>query len=574
MDDNSKVLLDTLLAHRAKELDGEPLPDDQLFELFALEQVLKEGELAFEEIAAGQVGGGDDGGIDGIYTFLDGVLLEDDAEVLQDDFDPRKVKSGVELALLVVQAKREASFSEKAVQVLADTIGEVLDLSKDEDSLREVLSGELVERAQIFRGAWERLATRHPRVTVQAVYATKGDCRDVNDKVRARGNRLVAEIEEMNSKASGEVSFLGARELVDLAAQEKSYTLQLIYQEMATAERSHLVLIRLDDYLNFIAENGQLRKHIFDWNVRDYEGGVEVNREIADTLSDHDAPEFWWLNNGVTVICSNASSQGKKLSLDEVQVVNGLQTSVSIFNYLKEAPADDPARDRSILVRVVSTQDPDTRDRIIRATNRQTMVQPASLRATDAIQRDLERYFLSHDWYYERRKNYYRNQGRPSARIVPIPYLAQAILAMGFSEPSNSRARPSSLLKRDADYSRIFDPTLDYAIFLWLAIAQKMVDATLRSAKLQQKGFTNLRFHIAMATIARKYGGRVYNPQQLKGLVEKPLEIKDIADASKEVAGALQALLDKGGDQQFDKVVKNKDFTDHLLAHMFPPDPE
>jgi len=519
---------------------------------------------------AGQIGGGNDGGVDGLYCFLDGSLVEEDSEILDEDFDPRKIKTGVELVLIAVQVKRSASFTETSVQLIADTLSEILDLAKDEDTLQEVLSPELISRAVLFRRAWERLATRHPLISVHVRYATKGDTRKANKKVRERAKRLQGSISDVNSRAHSSVHFLGARELVDLASQEKSYTLQLTYQEMATADQSHLLLVRLEDYMRFLADEGSLRKHIFDWNVRDYEGGVEVNKEIAGTLGDPTAPEFWWLNNGVTIICSTASSQNKIMSLDDVQVVNGLQTSVSIFNYLLDASADDPARDRNILVRIIATQDPDTRDRIIRATNRQTAVQAASLRATDTIQRDLEKYFLGHDWYYERRKNYYRNQGKPAARIVTIPYLAQAVLAMGFSDPSNSRARPSSLLKRDADYNRIFDPKLDFGVYLWLAQTQKFVDGVLRSAKLQANGLTNLRFHTAMTAVAFKFEGRVFDPKQLTSLIEEMFTPNEVFKAGTVVAQAGEAFSKATKMVKLDQVVKSGDFTEFLLDRLFP----
>jgi hypothetical protein len=570
VDDNAKVLLDTLLAARAEEQEGDTLPDDKLFELFALEQVLKQTEISQEEVLAGQIGGGDDGGIDGLYSFLDGTLLEEDATILEEDFDPRKVKTGVELALILVQAKRSESFTETAIQKIDKTLNEILDLSKDEEYLREVLSPEIAERAEIFRRSWERLATRHPVVSVKVRYATKGDTRKVNEKVAKRAGRLQTAITDVNPRATATVDLIGARELVDLAAEEKTYTLQLAYSEMATADQSHLLLVRLDDYLNFISDEGTLRKHIFDWNVRDYEGGVEVNKEILKSLEDPNGPEFWWLNNGVTVICSQASSQGKTLSLDDVQVVNGLQSSVSIYNYLSDAKEDDPARSRSILVRVIATQEPDTRDRVIRATNRQTAVQAASLRATDSIQRDLEQYFFAEDWYYERRKNYYRNQGKPAARIITIPYLAQAVLAMGFSDPSNSRARPSSLLKRDADYNRIFDPKTDYKVYLWLAKTQKTVDGVLRSAKLQSGGLTNLRFHTAMTVVAKRFEERVYSPKQLVSLVADEVRPSDVAEAGKEVAEALKDYSESSEMDRLDRMVKSADFTEFLLARLFP----
>jgi hypothetical protein len=70
---------------------------------------------------------------------------------------------------------------------------------------------------------------------------------------------------------------------------------------------------------------------------------VEINKEISESLADPAAPEFWWLNNGVTVICSRASPTGKTFLLDDVQIVNGLPTSVTIHQYLADA-AEDPVR--------------------------------------------------------------------------------------------------------------------------------------------------------------------------------------------------------------------------------------
>ena len=159
--------------------------------------------------------------------------------------------------------------------------------------------------------------------------------------------------------------------------------------------------------------------------------------------------------------------------MDDVQIVNGLQTSHTIHTTLSKQPADHPARDRAILVRILVTDDATTRDQVIRATNRQTNVPVAQLRATDDVQRSIEAYFIGHGWYYDRRKNYYRNLGKNPERIIGIPLLAQAVMAMGLSRPDNSRARPSSLLKRDDDYRKIFSPQLPLQVYLWLAKVKK-----------------------------------------------------------------------------------------------------
>jgi len=160
--------------------------------------------------------------------------------------------------------------------------------------------------------------------------------------------------------------------------------------------------------------------------------------------------------------------------MDDVQIVNGLQTSHTVHRVLRGASENHPAFERSVLVRILVTgDDPATRDRVIRATNRQTSVPAASLRATDDIQRNIESFFLAHGWFYDRRKNFYRNNGKSPERIIGIPLLAQAVMAMGLSRPDNSRARPSSLLKRDEDYKKIFSSSVPLPVYLWLAKSQK-----------------------------------------------------------------------------------------------------
>ena len=378
--------------------------------------------------------------------------------------------------------------------------------------------------------------------------------------------------------ATAMVEFLGAAQLWKRANAVPSYTSQLSYQENATSGTGHVALVKLRDYMTFLTdENGRLRRHIFDLNVRDYQGDVEVNREMRDSLDNAVGPEFWWLNNGVTIICSKASSVSKTYILDDVQIVNGLQTSHTVHRVLRDAPDDHPAFERSVLVRILVTgDDPVTRDRVIRATNRQTSVPAASLRATDDIQRNIESYFSAHDWFYDRRKNFYRNSGKSPERIVSIPLLAQAVMAMGLSRPDNSRARPSSLLKRDEDYDKIFSASVALPIYLWLAMSQKGVDAFLLSedagATTQER--TNLRFHLAMVAAAKLLGDRVHAPVQLDQLAttDRSITEADLALCLGELRESFSLYADKSGDAA-DKIAKGSDFIEFLLTRVLPVTP-
>jgi hypothetical protein len=160
---------------------------------------------------------------------------------------------------------------------------------------------------------------------------------------------------------------------------------------------------------------------------------------------------------------------------------------------------------RHVLVRVIVPRTETSRDQIIKATNSQTAIPPASLRATEQIHRDIEAYFATKSLFYDRRKNFYKNQGKPISDIVGIPYLAQAVLAIALQEPDNSRARPSSLLKEDADHERIFNPKLPLPLFLQCCVIMRRIEAFLKGHNpvIDATVRNNLRFYLGMVVTMR-----------------------------------------------------------------------
>ena len=75
---------------------------------------------------------------------------------------------------------------------------------------------------------------------------------------------------------------------------------------------------------------------LLDGNVRHFLGQVGPNKGIAQTIIDE--PErFCSYNNGITVVAEGAEiSGGNLISVSGVSVVNGGQTSVSIFKAMKK----------------------------------------------------------------------------------------------------------------------------------------------------------------------------------------------------------------------------------------------
>ena len=259
-----------------------------------------------------------------------------------------------------------------------------------------------------------------------------------------------------------------------------------------------------------------------------------------------------------------------------MQVVNGLQTSREIYEYLG-GDGTSLQDNRSVLIRVVATGDADTIDLIIKATNRQTTVPSASLRATDGIQRHIEDYFLRAGWFYDRRKNYYKNQGKPSARVVGIPYLAQAVMAIVLGEPDNSRARPSTLIKVDEEYKRVFDPRRPLPVYLFCAQMMKEIDKFLRT-QIQDRALrtrtSNFRFHLAMLMIARMLQRLEYRPENVDQLVsdggfgtQADLNVPDglLVSCDAGLLDAVDAYVEKTKYSE-DKVAKSSEFLGALVG--------
>ena len=173
-----------------------------------------------------------------------------------------------------------------------------------------------------------------------------------------------------------------------------------------------------------------------------------VNEAIAATLATQEDAEFWWLNNGVTILGTEVDGSQLTLAISQPLIVNGLQTTVVLDRAQKDGTLVPTRLDDGLVVRVIETDDEDTRDKVIAGTNRQTQVPSIALYATRRLQRDIERFLLVHRWYYERRKNRYKNQGKPAKRRITLNLLAQAMITLMLGAPDVARARPSTLLGR------------------------------------------------------------------------------------------------------------------------------
>jgi hypothetical protein len=480
---NDVVLLDSLI-EKARPRLGATRKVSKILELFSFEQILKEYDLSYEELETGWVDGGDDGGIDGFFFLVDGRLQIDNnlAAVAK-----RKPK----LELIIISTKHGDTFRQVPINNLISSLQELLDLRVTEGRLKSVFNERLLELRQVFRKTYIALADRRPEIRVSVNYCCRGDSRRIAENVVKRGQLLEKTISELFGEANMEVRFVGASELLAMARKQKSYTLRLRFVEtfISRERTNYVVLSPLPAYYEFITdEDGRLRRYLFESNVRDYLGEVRINRDINDTLkagTDSNKEDFWWLNNGITLLASHATVAGKELNLENVQIVNGLQTTETVFKHFKTGHTLKD--DRALLIKIILTEDEVIRDKIIKATNYQNAVELSSLRGTDKIQRDIEHFLADYGWFYDRRKNYYKNQGKQADRIISMPYLASAVRALALRDPAGSRKQRSKSLRDNSKYRAVFNKEWDLHVYLVCLEITRAVESAITSKSVCEK---------------------------------------------------------------------------------------
>jgi hypothetical protein len=185
------------------------------FEIFASELVLRPYGLVLDEVKAGVVGGGQDGGIDSVYVFFDDNLVDEDSDVVDPASKPSDFGQDRPLELWILQTKTTPGFAETSIDLLENSIRRLLDLSQPLDELGVLYNEKVLERVGLFRSAWDKLLTRRPRISVNVAYATSGDRQGVNPQIEGK----VAALRHIIASALPDQSFIavelmGAKELL------------------------------------------------------------------------------------------------------------------------------------------------------------------------------------------------------------------------------------------------------------------------------------------------------------------------------------------------------------------------
>ena len=494
---SDQILLESIIDSYKEENDFKD--DSRVFSFFSIDQITKNLEISQEEIEESMIDGSNDGGIDAVLFFCNDTYF-DDVESL------KGMGREINVKIQIVQVKDTTKIEEDVITRFQSSLTDIFDLSKNLDV--KVYSPAFIDKANLIRNVWTHAASKNNNIKVEIFYVSKANFSSPSGSFKNKKNQ----VEEIfnNNDISNKFYLVGAKELRDLSKHEEDYTAHLTFDQVTNSKRGdgYIGFVKLDEYYRCITDDREhiyIREHIFEDNVRDHLGGREINKEIMMTLRSAKKESFWCLNNGITIISSEITPSGNTLNMRNIQIVNGLQTSYQVYNAKKEGEVFGD--NHFLIVKVVKTDNEELKTDIVRSTNRQTAVEVSGFRALDRIQVDIEDFLKKHKLYYDRRKNYYKNQGKPTKSIVSVRLLAQCIFSMIYKEPSTARSDPRSLLAEEENYNKIFPDLKDNLwLFLFSIRLFNKVNLFLTKLKKQYKGnskkeieevvASNYKFHI------------------------------------------------------------------------------
>ena len=463
-------------------------------------------------------GGGDDLGIDGLAILVNGTLIADPAEIE----DLATANKHLDVEFIFTQAKSGGSFN--GSEISSFFFG-VKDLFAPKPALPRNAS--ISEKESLIKAIYKKSPLfKRGNPIIHMYYVTNGKWQD-DARLNARIDKEKEDLFELNIFRDAGFSPVDARALQRLYASAKNrlsksieFANKVTLPSLPGIQESYLGYLPADQYLKLITDDsGNIVRGLFYDNVRDFQGDNPVNHEIDETLKSTAKHLFVLLNNGVTIVADTINQTGNMFTIEDYQIVNGCQTSHVLFNNLGNLGTAV-----HIPVKLIVSQDSEVKNRIIKATNRQTPVKTEELTALTDFQKALEDYYLAAtsdcQLYYERRSQQYRSASNvEKIRIVSISNQIRSFASMFLGLPHQASRYYGTLLK--GIESKIFMPGHPPIAYFASALALYRFEAFLRKKAINVK-YRPFKYHLL--AIARMQIAGVGMPAMTANKFEKYCE--------------------------------------------------
>lgn len=527
----------------------ESIEIDEAFEYVTAQQILTQYDLDDDDVVKGLTDGEGDGGYDGIFVFVNDVLINGE------DPDSINLPSNGFVDIHLIQSKNQTGFSESIIQKWKDSFPNLIDNAEPD---RKRYNERVIDLFALIRFILKQVLKKKLQTSIH--FWAISLALDVHPNLEKQANELRSRVESIvpSKNIQVEVQFVTASKLSAFIEKTPDETVSLKSTKVPLCpdSSSAILTVSLRDYHSFITdENGKLKKSLFEANIRDYQGEVRVNKAIRETLENISSVDFWWLNNGITIVADElARDMDDSISLTNPRIVNGLQTSNEIAQYWRKTETNDD--NRKILIKCIALNDNEIRARIISATNNQTSIPPAFLHSLETIHLQIERYFNNHNLHYDRRKSSGKNSGLSPKDIISISFLGQCLISTLLQQPDYARARPAQILSDKKKYKKIFNEQISLESYYRLAKTSAQIRQLMKHCGLTGGEQNDLLFHVIYLYCVKSVASLNITSQDLETLIE-PEE-----NAVKEIVEMVKSkYLELGGTA---KIAKSASFVSEL----------
>lgn len=433
-----------LMVERFAETSGFTGPKSKRFEAFVAHSLFRHyhGLDLGDALESHIVDGGGDGGIDAVCVTVDGKPIH-----TPEGADEAAQSGGyLDTDFIFVQAKTSTKFDGSDIGTFGDGVVEFFRVARGESatSFNSAMQQHVAVARRLLDGdALENMAGK-PRAFFY--FVTAGTWKD-DPSLRGRLERARDQVASLNLFGEVHAKPVDADLLQRIRREVRGWVRRQIKGDHMVpmpsidgVNEAYLGLLEGQEFIKLISttDGETLNRDLFYENVRDFQGDNDVNKEIAQTLTDESKRHtFPLLNNGITIVAGNVKHVGTTFTIENFQVVNGCQSTHVLFRN-----RDNVDEKTLIPVKLVVTRDKKLIVNVIKATNRQTQINIRWLHALGPFHQKLEDFYdamesgreASDRLYYERREGQYRGDSHVQ-NVVTFEQQTQSFAAMFLDVP-------------------------------------------------------------------------------------------------------------------------------------------
>ena len=463
--------------------------DSFAFLIFAMTSLL---DITTNEAILCSTEGSGDGGIDAIYIdeTEDNIIIHIFQSKYRSNLNKSIGKNEIDLTIAKVEEIFQGNEVENQAEIIKARIEEIRDIIKEKGTLKM------------------------PEVHIHFVVNTHKP--DDSEKERVKlleekgnyfvffydGNDLLQAIDKSKQKEC-KILITTYRDILYLGADKKLGDVRGIVTTVSALE-----LVKIYEAAG--------RDKVLSRNIRYFLGNSRINKKIRETASSvDDSKYFWFLNNGVTIVCAKFSftddSRGNKIiSITNPKIINGGQTTKSLYHLYSELKLfpEKTLQDVYLLLRLYETDNEALIDKITEGTNSQNPIFERDLKANHPVQLLVKKYFLEKGYYYETHRKEYMDQKIDNRKIASNERVFQAYISLFKNMPHEAKSGKSKIFERYFD--NVFD-SRDSKLPQQLLISHKLLTFIEEQAKKNYTEWKNGDVFLNHAELALAYiAGKIY----------------------------------------------------------------